>query len=435
MSVIHRAPAIHNALGIPRFHRQKGVVSDFSRFLRPVPLAIALVAAGFGAAVIAQIEGSDRGVAPIDSSSDFEVSGIKVDIAAKSADAARFGGWREAQRQGWRLLWGKVHGTGVPGLSDSALDSIVAGVVVEDEQIGPNRYVATLGVLFDRVRAGQILGVSGSTIRSAPLLVIPVQWSGGTPQSFETRTEWQKAWARFRTGGSAIDYVRPSGTGADPLLLNYGQTGRPGRRWWRMLLDQYGAADVLVPQVRLERMWPGGPVIGHFSARFGPDNRPLSNFVLRVGSSAGIPRMMDEGVRRLDQMFVEALANGRLRPDTSLVIEQPVDPSLLETEDVPLLETGVTPETPETATATAGTSTFTVQYETPDVASVSSIEGTVRSITGVRSVSTGSLALGGVSVMRVSFTGDLAALKSALSTRGFKVQEGGGALRISRSGQ
>ncbi|MBK9999982.1 MAG: heavy-metal-associated domain-containing protein [Sphingomonadales bacterium] len=407
-------------------------MNDFSRFLRPVPIALALGLAGLGAAVIAQIEGGDRGVAPIDSSSDFEVSGIKVDVAAKTADAARYGGWREAQRQGWRLLWTNVHGGPAPGLSDSALDSIVAGIVVDKEQVGPNRYIATLGVLFDRVRAGQILGVSGSSIRSAPLLVIPVQWSGGTPQSFETRTEWQKAWARFRTGGSSIDYVRPSGTGADPLLLNYGQTGRPGRRWWRMLLDQYGAADVLVPQVRLERMWPGGPVIGHFSARFGPDSRPLSNFVLRVGSSAGIPQMMDEGVRRMDQMFAQALADGRLRPDSSLVIEQPVDADALATEDVPGLEATDTSETIDAGAAIAGTATFSVQYETPDVASVGSTEAAVRGIAGVRSASTGSLALGGISVMRVTFAGDMAALKAALSARGFRVQEGGGALRISR---
>lgn len=408
-------------------------MSDFSRFLRPVPLAVALGLAGLGAAVVAQIEGADRGVAPIDSSSDFEVSGIKVDVAAKNADVARYGGWREAQRKGWRLLWAKVHGGGAPGLSDSALDSIVAGIVIENEEIGPNRYVATLGVLFDRVRAGQILGVSGSAVRSAPLLVIPVQWSGGAPQSFEARTEWQKAWARFRTGSSAIDYVRPSGTGADPLLLNYGQIQRPGRRWWRMLLDQYGAADVLVPQVRLERLWPGGPVIGHFSARYGPDGRPLSSFVLRVESSAAIPQMMDEGVRRMDEMFATALANGMLRPDSSLVIEQPVDPEALEaTDDAPVLQTETTAETPETATTTAGTSTYTVQFDTPDVASVSSTETAVRGIPGVKTASTGSLALGGVSVMRVSFTGDLAALKSALQARGFKVQEGGGALRISR---
>lgn len=432
MSLSHRASRIDNVLGIPRFHRQKGRVNDFSRFLRPVPLAFALGMAALGAAVIAQIEGGDRGVAPIDSSSDFEVSGIKVDVAAKSADAARYGGWREAQRQGWRLLWSNVHGGPAPGLSDSALDSIVAGIVVDNEQVGPNRYIATLGVLFDRVRAGQILGVSGSSIRSAPLLVIPVQWSGGTPQSFETRTEWQKAWARFRTGGSSIDYVRPSGTGADPLLLNYGQTGRPGRRWWRMLLDQYGAADVLVPQVRLERMWPGGPVIGHFSARFGPDNRPLSNFVLRVGSSAGIPQMMDEGVRRMDQIFAQALADGRLRPDSSLVIEQPVEADALVPEDVPGLDATDTTDTTDAGAATAGTATFSVQYETPDVASVGSTEAAVRGIAGVRSASTGSLALGGISVMRVTYAGDIAALKAALAARGFRVQEGGGALRISR---
>lgn len=432
MSLSHRASRIDNVLGIPRFHRQKGRVNDFSRFLRPVPLAFALGMAALGAAVIAQIEGGDRGVAPIDSSSDFEVSGIKVDVAAKTADAARYGGWREAQRQGWRLLWSNVHGGPAPGLSDSALDSIVAGIVVDNEQVGPNRYIATLGVLFDRVRAGQILGVSGSSIRSAPLLVIPVQWSGGTPQSFETRTEWQKAWARFRTGGSSIDYVRPSGTGADPLLLNYGQTGRPGRRWWRMLLDQYGAADVLVPQVRLERMWPGGPVIGHFSARFGPDNRPLSNFVLRVGSSAGIPQMMDEGVRRMDQIFAQALADGRLRPDSSLVIEQPVEADALVPEDVPGLDATDTTDTTDAGAATAGTATFSVQYETPDVASVGSTEAAVRGIAGVRSASTGSLALGGISVMRVTYAGDIAALKAALAARGFRVQEGGGALRISR---
>lgn len=407
-------------------------MNDFSRFLRPVPLAFTLGLAGLGAAVFAQIEGGDRGVAPIDSSSDFEVSGIQVDVAAKTADAARYGGWREAQRRGWRLLWNNVHGGPAPGLSDSALDSIVAGIVVDREQVAPNRYIATLGVLFDRVRAGQILGVSGSAVRSAPLLVIPVQWSGGAPQSFETRTEWQKAWARFRTAGSSIDYVRPSGTGADPLLLNYGQTGRPGRRWWRMLLDQYGAADVLVPQVRLERLWPGGPVIGHFSARFGPDNRPLSNFVLRVGSSAGIPKMMDEGVRRMDQMFSQALTDGRLRPDSSLVIEQPVDPDEVTSEDVPGLDVAETLEPGEAGLANGGSLTVSIQYETPDVASVGSTEAAVRGIAGVRAASTASLALGGISIMRVTYAGDVAALKGALSARGFRVQEGGGALRISR---
>lgn len=403
------------------------------RLSRPLPLALLASLGLAGAVVVAQIEGSDRGVNPIDSSQDFEVTGVTVDVAGPNADAARLGGWREAQRKGWRLLWAKIHGGGAPSLNDSALDSIVAGIVVENEQIGPNRYIATLGVLFDRVRAGQVLGVGGVATRSAPLLVLPVEWSGGTPYTFEQRTEWQKAWARFRTGSSAIDYVRVSGTGSDPLLLNFGQTRRPGRRWWRMILDQYGAADVLMPQVRLERLWPGGPVVGHFSARYGPDNRYLGGFVLRVPNSTAIPRMMDEGVRRMDAMFTGALAAGQLRPDTSLIIEQPLEEEL--TDELATETPTAADESDGEATTAApaqGVSTFTIQFDTPDVGSVSGTESTIRGIPGVRSAATSSLALGGISVMRVAFQGDEGMLKIALAARGFRVQEAGGGLRISR---
>src|SRR3546814_9363803 len=134
-------------------------------------------------------------------------------------------------------------------------------------------------------------------------------WNGGTARVFEDRTEWQKAWARFRTGDSAIDYVRAIGSGPDPLLLNAGQAGRRGRLWWRLLLDQYGAADVIIPIARLERQWPGGPVIGRFAARYGPDNRLIGTFALRVGSSAGVPDMRDKAVARMDQLYKIGRAN------------------------------------------------------------------------------------------------------------------------------
>lgn len=397
---------------------------------------IAAIGLALAAVVYAQIEGDNRGVAPIDSSGSFEVGGIQVDVRAKTADAARLDGWRLAQREGWKQLWAKMHGGqgGAPGLSDSALDGIVAGIVVEREQIGPNRYVATLGVLFDRARAGQILGVTGLVSRSAPMLVIPVQWSGGTPYVFEQRTEWQKAWARFRTGSSPIDYVRVSGTGSDPLLLNFGQTQRPGRIWWRTILDQYGAADVLIPQVRIQRSYPGGPVTAVFSARHGPDNKLISTFALSVDSSDKIPAMLDEGVRRMDKLYADALAMGLLRPDPSLIETPQVDESALENA----LETDVTETVSDNTTNTvpepagAAVASFTVQVDTPDAGAVGAIEGALRGVPGIRGATTTSLALGGVSVMSVSFAGDKAALTAALTARGFKVSEAGGALRISR---
>ncbi len=425
---------------------------NHSRKVRSVLAALLLAGGVISVAVIAQIEGADRGIAPVDSTSNFEVSGLVVDVAGKSAEQARLRGWREAQRLGWRKLWQRTHSGGTPGLSDGALDSIVSGIIVEDEQIGPNRYVARLGVLFDRVRAGQILGVSGVVTRSAPLLLIPVQWSGGYATSFEGKSEWQKAWARYKTDGSTIDYVRVAGTGADPLLLNVAQAGRPGRKWWRALLDQYGAADVLVAQVRLERSYPGGPVMGYFSARYGPDNKMLQNFTLKVPTSAGIPGLMDEGVKRIDEIYGMALANGQLRPDSSLIIEQPVAEDEIKKElppekkddtksdekatrsDEPRRDDEGENNTSDPTAPAREIRYISIQFDTPNAGSVTSAESAVRSVPGTKSVSTNSLAIGGVSVMQVAFDGDADMLRVALSARGYSVSGGGGSLRMRRPG-
>lgn len=380
-----------------------------------------------------QISRGDRGITPINSSGDFLTGGIAVDVTGDNAEDAREKGWREAQRKGWAQLYRKLNGTDGPALTDSVLDGIVTSIVIESEQIGPRRYVARLGVQFDRVRAGQILGVSGRTLRSPPLLVIPVYSVDGIPQVFEQRSAWQRAWAEYNTGQSSIDYVRTAGTGADTLLLNAGQTGRRGRVWWRVILDQYGAADVLVPMARIEYSYPGGPIKGYFAARFGPDNKLIGTFTMTGPSTAALPDMMEKAVARMDQIYTDALASGVLRTDTYLVLEKPVakedlpDAAATDDDALPSETDASVPTAP-----TTGTQSFTVQYSSPDVDSVTATERSVGGIAGVQSASTTSLALGGTSVMRVTFRGDLAALKAGLAARGFKVQEGGGQLRISR---
>jgi hypothetical protein len=186
----------------------------------------------------------------------------------------------------------------------------------------------------------------------------------------------------------------------------------------------------------LERIYPGGPVLGHFSAFYGPDSKPLGNFTLRVESSGGIPKLMDAGVRRLDSLFAAALASGRLAPDTSLVIEQPVEEEELDTatpieEATDTGEQAVSTPDEDRAAATAAKA-FTIQFDTPDVASVTSAESAVRAVPGVRTASTSSLALGGVSVMRVAFDGDADMLRLGLAARGYRVTVSGDTIRIRR---
>ncbi|WP_088184826.1 hypothetical protein [Sphingobium sp. Z007] len=395
---------------------------------RPVQIAIAIALGLAAAALFAQMEG-ERGVPPIASGGDFEVRGVKVDVFARDADTARYAGWRMAQRQAWRMLWTRTHGGGgAPALSDSQLEAMISGIEIEYEQAGPTRYVATLGILFDRARTGALLGVSGNVMRSPPLLVIPVLWDGGSAVSYERTNEWQKAWARYRTGDSAIDYVRVAGSIADPILLNAGQTGRRGRLWWRVLLDQYGAADVVIPIARLDRAYPGGPVTGTFTARYGPDNSLIGSVTLRASNDSGLAKMLDEGARRIDELYIRALNDGRLRPDPSLIIEEPVDPAALEIENA----TEAPVEAVELpGVVTTGTS-FSIQFDTPDVGSIGAGESTVRSIPGVRVANTSSLALGGTSVMQVTFDGTADMLRAGLQARGYNVAVSGTTLRITR---
>ncbi len=410
--------------------------------------AVFLLAVAIGSVAFAQIEGDDRGIMPINSSSDFEVTGVEVDVMGDNAFDARQKGWQEAQRKGWQALAKQM---GAPAaLSDGALNGIVTAIVVEEELVSEKRYIAKLGVLFDRVRSSQILGVSGGKLRSPPLLVIPVTYIGDAPQVFETRSDWQKAWAVFRTVDSSIDYVRTSGLGSDPLMLQSGQIGRRNRAWWRVILDQYGAADVVMPIARLERSWPGGPVTGTFSARYGPDNTLLGTFQMTAPSSKAIPDMMAKAVVRIDDIYKGALASGRLRADTSLIFEDP-NAEKEKAEEAKAAEDRKTerksadtvaesdgvqddqrPAAEEPAKAEAQTISVSVQYDSPDAAAVNAAEASVRGASGVQSAATSSVAIGGTSVMRVTFKGDMAALKAALSARGWRVQEGGGTLRISR---
>ena len=409
----------------------------FKRLLPTAVAVLALLTIG-GGAVYAQLDGADRGVPPIDSTTTLEVTGIEVDVTAANAEAARLEGWRQAQEKGWRALWANSTGrpqSQAPNLSDSVLNGLVAGIIIDSEQIGPKRYIARLGVLFDRARTGPLLGgVEGQVRNSAPMLVIPVMQTGGTHYSFEFRNEWQKAWARFRTGSSPVDYVRPTGNGVDPLLLNNAQTKRPGRGWWRMILDQYGAADVIVPGVHLKRLYPGGPAIGTFTARFGPDNQLLGRFTLRVENSAAIPRMMDEGVRRIDALYVRALQNGILTPDPNLVVEEPEILAALAQQIEEQTAATVTAPLPATQAPVplGAAATLNIQVETPNAAAVQAAEVAVSRIGGVTSALTTSLALGGTSVMRVTYTRDIAALQAALEAQGWTVQVSGNTLRISR---
>ena len=388
------------------------------RFL--LPLMLVLAVAGISVAVYAQLETGDRGILPIDSSGTLEITGIHVDVGGTDAQSARYAGWRSAQRQGFRALWAKMHNAPInqaPNLPDGTLDQIVSSINVEREEIGPNRYIADLGILFDRARAAQFLGVEGGEVqRSVPMLLIPITVTAGTATSVELRNAWQRAWAQFRTSQSPIDYVRVSGLGVDPMLVNAAQVSRPGRGWWRNIIDLYGAADILVAEVQLQRLYPGGPARGRFIARHGPDGEIVGGFTLTAQNGDQIPAMMAQGVQRMDALFADALAAGRLQRDESLNLPPPPLPEL------PVVEAPVTPVNLSNA--------YQVQVTGKNVNFYNFAMAHLRTLAGVDSATPQQINPGGTSYILVRYRGGIDQLAAALRGRGWIVESAGTVVRL-----
>jgi len=249
------------------------------------------------------------------------------------------------------------------------------------------------------------------------MLLIPITVSGGSATTVELRNAWQRAWAQYRTSQSAIDYVRVSGLQVDPLLVNAAQVERPGRGWWRNIVDLYGAADILVAQVQLQRLYPGGPARARFIARHGPDNAIVGGFSLTAPNSDAIPAMMNEGVRRMDELFSAAHAAGRLRRDPTLDI--PAPPSLPEE----VVEAPPAVQQPGFA--------YQVQIAANNVNTYNFAMAHLRTLPGIEQVIPQSINPSATSYVLVSYRGSGAQLAGALIARGWSADYGGTVVRMS----
>jgi hypothetical protein len=153
----------------------------------------------------------------------------------------------------------------------------------------------------------------------------------------------------------------------------------------------------------------------------------IGALTLRVGSADGLPQLLDTGVQRLDALYSQALRSGNLRPDIGLA--PPPAPTPTATPTPTTLDQLIESIVP------AGTgATLTLQYDTPGTASVANVEALIRGVSGVRSAATTSLALGGVSLMRV-VVDDQAAFAAAMQTRGYQLLGSGTTLRLRRAPQ
>ena len=346
----------------------------------------------------------------------YSIGGIDVDVAGPNAQAARLAAFRIAQRKAWPVLWSRLTGSPeaqAPRLTDSQLDSMVSGIESQGERFSTTRYIARLGVVFDRSRAAPYLGATGAGLHSPPMLLLPMLVDGGAAKIYQAKTPWLAAWNRFRETVTPLDYVLATGSPGDNMLLTGWQVHRPDRESWRNILTRFDTVQVLTAEARLTRSWPGGPITGLFIARAGPNAGELGRFSLSTQSPEGLDAMLDTAVRQIDSLYAVALRDGRLQSEPDLAQEL-----------APLLSTGPLIGAPPSAAITepgAITASLELFVPTPDATIAAAIEAQLRGTPGITAVTTVSLSLGGTSQILITYNVSRAALDYNLDGKGLRL--------------
>ncbi len=141
----------------------------------------------------------------------YAITGVDVDASAADAVKARAQGIQEAKRRAVRMLVDRMVAAEdrakVKLPDDARLDGMVRGIEFVRERSVPNRYIATLNVVFSPDPVKAWLGESGVKISETvarPALVIPV-WKGKAGvEALDDRNGWREAWRTLDTAGSAV---------------------------------------------------------------------------------------------------------------------------------------------------------------------------------------------------------------------------------------
>ena len=224
----------------------------------------------------------------------FTITGIDVDVTGPDAIKAREQGIREAQGKAVKLLIDRMVApedrAKVPPLAAGQLDTMVRGVEFANERTAPNRYIATLSVVFaaDPVKAwlGQG-GISVVETVARAALVIPL-WKGRNGvEPLDDRNPWRDAWTKLDTTASAVpvrvvrgDQIDQDAVGVEELFV--GDVSALAR-----LNERYNAPTVIVATVEGNR--DGGPLsIGGI------------RYDAQTGARSEIGRQSVAGVAQLD---------------------------------------------------------------------------------------------------------------------------------------
>jgi hypothetical protein len=177
----------------------------------------------------------------------YTVTDVDVDVTGADALQARQQGLGEARRKAAKML---VERLVMP--DDARLEGMVRGIEFVRERSAPNRYIATLNVVFSPDAVKAWLGGSGAKVAetvSRAALVIPL-WKGKSGvEPLDDRNPWREAWQALNTAGSAVPVTVVRGDQLDQSAVSAEQAYVGDVSALSRLNERYRAPTIIVAVV------------------------------------------------------------------------------------------------------------------------------------------------------------------------------------------
>lgn len=206
----------------------------------------------------AAVPGAASGTVPaaVPAADPFTVSGVKVDVSAANANAARDQAIRDAQVKAWAELYKRLVPTApsVPRVSDIELARLVQGFEIDDEKVSATRYVGSITVRFRPNSVRETLAGGGQQYvepPARPYVILPVTVVDGRPVLWEDRTDWREAWEGRQTGASLVPLVVPDGELADISAIGVNEALSGDQEALARIAQRYNAGGVIVAKTDL----------------------------------------------------------------------------------------------------------------------------------------------------------------------------------------
>ena len=182
----------------------------------------------------------------------YTVSGVSVDVSDKDARRAKLKAISEAQVKAFDILLERLGGeraqSRLKRLSAAEIGRMMASLSIEEERMGPGRYIGRLTVRFlpDQVRSAlNQAGITYSEEQAPPIVVMPVWREAQGPVAWADNP-WRSAWLSLNAQDALVPIVVPLGDLADSQTITAEEAVAGRQEKLQALRSRYSAEAILV---------------------------------------------------------------------------------------------------------------------------------------------------------------------------------------------